>query len=93
MLKSFRQWHRFLSPIMILPLVLTAITGSLFQFAELNDQEKKYKWLLEIHKGHFGALNLESIYPFFNTLGLLFLAITGISMWWRMRKVSRGTVN
>lgn len=86
-IKQFRQWHRFLAPVMILPIVLTAITGSLFQVAELSGQEKQYKWLLGIHKGHFGALNLEAVYPFLNTLGILVLAFTGMTMWWRMRKV------
>ena len=87
-LRAFRQWHRFLAPVMVVPLILTAITGSFFQFAELSGHEKQYKWLLDIHKGHFGALNLEAIYPFFNMLGLLTLAITGTAMWWRLRKGS-----
>jgi len=90
-LKAFRQWHRFLAPVMVLPLVLTALTGSLFQFAELSGHEKQYKWLLNIHKGHFGALNLEAVYPFLIALGLLVLIVTGTNMWWRMRKSSVST--
>lgn len=45
--------------------------------------------LLDWHKGHFGKLNLEAIYPFLNALGLLTLAITGISMWLKIRSPSR----
>jgi uncharacterized iron-regulated membrane protein len=87
LMKKFRQWHRYLAPVMILPIVLTAITGSLFEIADLAGQDKQYKWLLNLHKGHFGPLNLEVIYPFLNTLGILVLAFTGMTMWWRMRKV------
>jgi hypothetical protein len=84
-----RQLHRIMAPIMILPIILTVITGSIFQMAELGGKEEDFSWLLAWHKGHFGSLNLEMIYPFLNALGLLTLAITGISMWLQMRRPSR----
>ncbi len=40
-------------------------------------------------KGDFSYIDLQKIYPFFNGAGLLFLAVTGISIWWKMRRVSR----
>ncbi len=83
--RNIRQLHRFLAPIMVLPLILTAVTGSIFQFFDLAGQEDGADWLLQIHKGHFGFLNLAPIYPFLNALGLLTLAITGISMWVQKR--------
>ncbi len=86
--KNIRQLHRFLAPIMVLPLILTAITGSIFQSFDLAGQEESADWLLQIHKGHFGPLNLAPIYPFLNALGLLTLAITGISMWVQQRSRS-----
>lgn len=76
-----RQLHRTLAPIMLLPLLLTLITGSLYQIADLVDKGDVFNWLIEVHKGHFGNINLEVIYPFLNALGLLLLAVTGISMW------------
>lgn len=86
--RNIRQLHRFLAPIMLLPLILTAITGSIFQFFDLAHQEESVEWLLQLHKGHFGPLNLAPIYPFLNALGLLTLAITGISMWVQKRSTS-----
>lgn len=76
-----RQLHRALAPIMLLPLLLTLITGSLYQIADMVDKGDVFRWLIEVHKGHFGNINLEVIYPFLNALGLLLLAVTGISMW------------
>ena len=84
-----RQLHRIVAPIMILPILVTLITGSLFQMAEISEKEADYYWLLEWHKGHFGILNLESIYPFLNALGLLTLAITGILLWFKTRRNSK----
>lgn len=83
--RNIRQLHRFLAPIMLLPLILTAVTGAIFQSFDLAGQEESADWLLQIHKGHFGPLNLAPIYPFLNALGLLTLAITGISMWLQPR--------
>ncbi len=81
-----RQLHRTLAPIMVLPLLLTLVTGSLYQIADLTGKEKDFDWLLDLHKGHFGSLKLEIIYPFLNALGLLTLAITGVLMWLNMRR-------
>jgi uncharacterized iron-regulated membrane protein len=79
--KQIRQLHKFLAPIMVLPLLLSLTTGAIYQMFDLAGQDETVKWLLALHKGHFGSLRLDGIYPFFNALGLLFLAVTGISMW------------
>ncbi|HEY9601951.1 MAG TPA: PepSY domain-containing protein [Allocoleopsis sp.] len=83
--KRIRQLHKTLAPIMLLPLVLTAITGSIFQVFDLIGQERSVRWLMALHKGHFGILNLTTIYPFLNALGLLILVSTGFSMWLQKR--------
>ena len=85
----FRQLHRATAPIMILPLLLTLITGSLYQIADLGGKPGDFDWLLDLHKGHFGNLNLEIIYPFLNAFGLLVLVVTGISLWLRTRRNPR----
>lgn len=86
-----RQLHRTLAPIMVLPLLLTLITGMMYQLADLSGKAVDFDWLLDLHKGEFGSLNLEIIYPFLNALGLLTLVITGIMMWLQMnRSRSRG---
>ena len=82
---NIRKVHRVVAPIMIVPIVLTLITGTIYQMFDLAGQGDSADWLLDAHKGHFGALNLEVVYPFLNALGLLFLAVTGVSMWLQMR--------
>lgn len=90
--KYLRQFHKFLAPIMLLPLVLTAITGATYQMFDLAHQETSVPWLLALHKGHFGILNLTNIYPFLNALGLIILAVTGFSLWLQKRRKSREKV-
>lgn len=87
--QDIRYLHRTLAPIMLLPLLLTLITGTIYQIADLAGQGEAFDWLLDWHKGHFGALNLEVIYPFLNALGLLVLLFTGISLWLHMRRAPK----
>ena len=84
-----RQLHSSIAPIMVLPVVLTLITGSLYQIAVMTGNTQEFLWLLEWHKGKFGAINLETIYPFLNAFGLLMLAVTGVSMWLQKRRRNR----
>lgn len=86
---TIRKLHRFLAPIMILPILLTVITGVIFQIGELGGFEDKLSWAIHWHKGDFGYIDFQKSFPFLNALGLLFLTFTGISMWWKSRpKVS-----
>ncbi|MFS8855384.1 PepSY domain-containing protein [Synechococcus sp. H55.7] len=82
--KLTRQIHRALAPILALPLVVTVVTGSLYQIARLNDN-LDYYWLIQIHKGQWGPLDLQAIYPFLNGLGLLVMVATGLSLWLQTR--------
>jgi hypothetical protein len=84
-----RRFHRIVAPIMLLPLLLTAITGMVYQIGDLAGKDREFKWLLGWHKGHFGPLNLEVIYPFSNALGLFVLLFTGTSMWLNLRRTSK----
>ncbi len=80
-----RQLHRQVAPLALLPLLLTLITGSLFQVALLTGQSSNFVWLLEWHRGKFGPVNLEWVYPFLNAFGLLVLVVTGGGLWWQWR--------
>ena len=80
-----RQVHAQLAPIMIFPLLLTIITGSLFQVAALTNNVDNFIWLLDWHRGKFGRINLEMIYPFLNAFGLLMVGTTGITIWLQTR--------
>lgn len=84
-----RQIHRSLAPIMVLPILLTVITGVVYQIAELGGFVDQVRWMIQWHKGDFGYLNFEKSYPFLNAGGLLFLTATGFSMWNRGRHPAR----
>lgn len=76
-----RQLHQALVPFMAVPLLITLMTGLLFQCAVVSNRASDFLWLLELHRGKFGQINLESIYPFINAIGLLTLLVTGVLMW------------
>ena len=80
-----RQLHYKTAPIMIFPLLLTVLTGTLFQVAVVTGNANNFTWLLELHRGKFGRINLEMIYPFLNGFGLLMLGITGVMIWLQTR--------
>ena len=70
--RQARRVHRWLVPIAAAPLLLTAISGSLYSI--LLEQGIDAFWLLKIHTGRFGWLNLQSFYP--ALLGVLTIVIT-----------------
>jgi hypothetical protein len=78
---QIRRLHFAVAPIAFLPLFLTVITGSLFQVAIVTDHESDFYWLLALHVGKFGALDLSLIYPFLNAFAALMIVVTGILIW------------
>ncbi|MEB3274169.1 MAG: PepSY domain-containing protein [Prochlorothrix sp.] len=87
-----RKTHRFLVPIASVPLLLTALTGVAYQAALLNNQGGDFYWLMAVHRGQFGPINLEAVYPFLNGISMLVLVGTGVLMWfgWPRRKPHPG---
>ncbi|TVQ20237.1 MAG: PepSY domain-containing protein [Leptolyngbya sp. DLM2.Bin15] len=84
-----RQLHRWFAPVMALPLLLTLLTGMGFQIAMSTGNTSGLLWLLEVHRGKFGAVDLTLVYPFLNGLGLLTLLVSGVLMWLQTGKRSR----
>ena len=70
--RKARRLHRWLVPIAAAPLLLTAGSGSLYSL--LLEQNIDAFWLLKIHTGNFGAINLQPIYSV--TLGVLTVVVT-----------------
>jgi uncharacterized iron-regulated membrane protein len=88
MFKTSRHAHRFLVPVATLPLLLTATTGVMYDLLEQWGLEAD--WLLALHVGRFGPLNLQPVYSLLLGLCVLVLVITGLRMWFRTRpKASR----
>ena len=71
--RQARRIHRWFVPIAAAPLLLTAGTGSIYSL--LLQQGIDAFWLLKIHTGHFGWLNLQPFYPLL--LGVLTIVVTG----------------
>ena len=68
-----RRLHRTLVPLAALPLLVTALSGSLYGALSARDIEAF--WLIKLHTGNFGAINLQ---PYYSTvLGVLTLFIAG----------------
>ena len=67
----FRKVHRLLVPLAAAPLLLTAASGSLYSL--LLEQGVDAFWLLRIHSGRFGPLNLQPYYSL--CLGTLTLVV------------------
>lgn len=66
----FRHLHRLLVPLAAAPLLLTAASGSLYSL--LLERGVDAFWLLRIHSGRFGPINLQPYYSLFlGTLTLL----------------------
>ncbi len=81
--RRLRHIKYALAPFVILPLLITLTTGSLYQAADLAGKGEQFDWLLSIHKGNFGPVKLEFIYPFLNALGLLIMAVAGVLLWYK----------
>ena len=73
-----RKVHRWLVPIAAVPLLITAGTGSLYSL--LLEQDIDAFWLLKIHTGNFGVLNLQPVYPMLLGGLTVIVTISGAAM-------------
>lgn len=76
----FRKYHRQLSLIVSLPLILITLTGTISPILEVLHLESAAELVRKVHSGRifFGSAYL--IYAVLSGLGLLGLLITGLSM-------------
>jgi len=74
----FRRAHRVVVPLAAAPLLLTAASGSLYSL--LLERGIDAFWLLKIHTGRFGPINLQPYYSLL--LGVLTLVViaSGLAM-------------
>ena len=73
-----RRLHRLLVPLAAAPLLLTAASGSLYSL--LLEQGIDAFWLLKVHTGRFGPLNLQPYYSVLLGLLTLVVIISGLAM-------------
>ena len=76
--RQARKIHRWLVPLAALPLLITAGTGSLYSL--LLEQDIDAFWLLKIHTGNLGVLNLQPFYPMFLGGLTVIVTVSGVVM-------------
>ena len=76
--RKARRIHRWLVPLAALPLLLTASTGSLYSL--LLEQGIDAFWLLKVHTGQFGWINLQPVYPMLLGVLTILVTVSGLAM-------------
>lgn len=89
---SFRVFHRSLSPILFLPLLISALTGIAYRVGQawLGLEDKYVKVFLKIHEGAYLSPKLHLAYVSLVGIGLVALLVTGIPMLGLFRNASAG---
>jgi len=91
-----RQFHKALAPWVFLPLFVSSITGVLYRVSKdlLGYSRDQVHWLMSLHEGEWLGDNGELIYVFLNSLGVLWMLITGFQMFSKTisltKKVTKG---
>ena len=91
-----RQFHQSLAPWVFLPLFISAITGLCYRISKdlLGYSRDEVHWLMSLHEGEWLGHNGELIYVILNSLGLVWMLITGFQMFSKkisfIKKVTKG---
>ncbi len=73
-----RKLHRLLVPIAAIPLALTSISGALYGTVLAMNIDAP--WLLRLHTGNFGVINLQPVYSPLTGVLTLILVASGIAL-------------
>ena len=73
-----RNLHRFLVPIAAIQLLITAASGSIYSL--LLERGIDAFWLLKIHAGKFGPINLQPYYSILLGILTLVLVVSGLQL-------------
>lgn len=73
-----RRLHRLLVPIAAAPLALTSLSGGIY--GTILSFNIDAPWLLRLHTGNFGVINLQPFYSPLIAILTLVLVISGLSL-------------
>jgi len=73
-----RQLHRLVVPLAAVPLLLTAASGSLYSV--LLELGIDAFWLIKIHTGRFGPINLQPYYSMLLGVFTLIVIASGVGL-------------
>ena len=85
-----------LAPWVFLPLFISAITGLIYRVSKdlLGYSRDEVHWLMSLHEGEWLGDKGELIYVLLNSLGLLWMLVTGLKMFSKKilfpKKVTKG---
>ena len=78
-----RRLHRLLVPVAAIPLALTAFSGAVY--GTVLSFNIDAPWLLRLHTGNFGVINLQPIYSPLIGVMMLVLIASGLSLMFSRR--------
>ena len=73
-----RFWHRRIAFFLAIPFLLTILSGSIYSI--LLTVGIDAFWLIKLHTGNFGVINLQPIYSPFIGIFTLMLLLTGVPL-------------
>ena len=81
-ISNSRQFHKLLAPWVFLPLLISATTGLSYRILKdlFGYTRDDVHWLMSLHEGEWLGNNGELIYVILNSLGLMWMLITGFQM-------------
>lgn len=84
--RHFRKVHRIVVPVAVVPIILVSLSGALY--GSLINLNVELPWLLKVHTGNFGFINLQPFYsPILGVLTLV-VAFSGIPLLFQGRRRS-----
>ena len=86
---NFRRIHRVIVPLAAVPLLVTSLSGSVY--SGLLDQGIDAFWLLKLHTGRFGPINLQPYYSVILGLLTIALIVSGVSLLLPKRRGQRSS--
>ncbi len=76
--RQSRKIHRIVVPVAVAPIIVVSMSGALY--GSLINFNVELPWLLKVHTGNFGVINLQPFYsPVLGVLTLI-VALSGIPL-------------
>ena len=89
-----RRWHGRLGPLLLLPLLNSALTGVAYRLGKdwLDLERDQVHWLMALHEGEWLGTPGKSLYVLSEALGVTWLLGTGsVLAWNRWKPNATGT--
>jgi len=77
---NWRNLHRFIAPILCLPILVTTLTGVIYRVGRnwFGMSKESAHIFMTIHEGAYLGEQFKTVYVVINGLGLIILMVTGM---------------